>query len=213
MANLRRYILIAITTAILLASCNSLTNQNVIAPTGVTTSPTVSVVVITPETTAPMRIPDVPYLQTPYEVVSKMLGMAKVKASDTVYDLGSGDGRIAIAATRDYEAKAIGIEIDPELIRESTREAQDAIARMPSIRDHLKFIQQDFFKADISDATVITLYLQPEVNLRILSEIIPKLKTGTRVVSHDYGLGNLQPMETAKIQIGDREHLIYLWTL
>ncbi len=161
----------------------------------------------------PERTPDAPYLQTPQEVVIKMLEMAKVNKQDLVYDLGSGDGRIAIAAAQKFGAEAIGIEIDPELIRESDRALKPVIAATSEIRDRLKFIKQDFFKTDLRDASVITLYLLPEANLRVRSEILPKLKSGTRIVSHEYDLGDLPPNQIEKIKIGDREHRIYLWVL
>ena len=170
-----------------------------------------------PSAIEPERIPDAPYLQTPHEIVSKMLTMAKVQPSDLVYDLGSGDGRIPIAAAQKFGAKAIGIEIDPELIRDSNLELNAAIAKTPEIRDRIKFIQQDFFKTDLRDATVVTLYLLPKVNLRVRSEILPKLKAGTRIVSYEYDLGDLPPTQTEKViekrQDGDREHTIYLWIL
>jgi predicted RNA methylase len=143
--------------------------------------------------------------------------MAKVQTNDLIYDLGSGDGRIPIAAAQKFGAKAIGIEIDPELIRDSNLELNAAIAKTPEIRDRIKFIQQDFFKADLRDATVVTLYLLPKVNLRVRSEILPKLKAGTRIVSYEYDLGDLPPTQTEKViekrQDGDREHTIYLWIL
>lgn len=159
----------------------------------------------------PERIPDAPYLQTPPEVVLKMLEMAKVDKADVVYDLGSGDGRIVIAAAQKFGARAIGIEIDPELIRESDRESKLAIAKTPEIRDRIKFIKQDFFKTDLGDATVITLYLLPQTNLLVLSDILPKLKSGTRIISHEYGLGDLAPNQTEKVTINNREYRIYLW--
>ena len=168
---------------------------------------------VNPKEFEPERTPDAPYLQTPDRVVSKMLEMANVKPNDLVYDLGSGDGRIVIAAAQQFGAKAIGIEIDPELIRESARESKAAIAQTPKIRDQIKFVKQDFFKTDLSNATVITLYLLPEVNLRILSEIFPKLKSGTRVLSYEYDLGDLLPNQIEKVTIDDLEHLIYLWVL
>ena len=170
------------------------------------------VVTIDPKTVDPERTPDAPYLQTPQQVVIKMLKMAKVTKEDLVYDLGSGDGRIAIAAAQKFGAKAIGLEIDPELIRESDRALKPAIAATPEIRDRLKFIKQDFFKTNLHDATVITLYLLPEANLRVRSEILPKLKSGTRIVSHEYDLGDLSPDQVQKIKIGDREHTIYLYS-
>ncbi len=168
---------------------------------------------VDPKEFEPERTPDAPYLQTPERVVLKMLEMAGVRPTDIVYDLGSGDGRIVIAAAQMFGAKAIGIEIDPELIRESDRESKSAIAQTPKIRDQIRFVKQDFFKTDLRNATVITLYLLPEVNLRILSEIFPKLKSGTRILSYAYDLGDFLPNQTEKVTIGDREHMIYLWIL
>ena len=175
--------------------------------------PLPAIVQVDPKEFEPERTPDAPYLQTPNQVVLKMLEMADVQPTDLVYDLGSGDGRIVIAAAQRFGAKAIGLEIDPELIRESNRESKLAIAQTPKIRDRIKFIRQDFFKADLSNATVITLYLLPEVNLRILSEIFPKLKSGTRILSYEYDLGDFLPNQIEKVTIGDREHMIYLWIL
>ena len=142
-----------------------------------------------------------------------MLEMAKVSQADLVYDLGSGDGRIVITAAQRFGAKAIGIEIDPELIRESEREMKLAIAQAPQIRDQIKFIKQDLFKTDLRNATVITLYLLPQANLRVRSEILPKLKSGTRIVSYEYDLGDLPPNQVKKVKVGDLEHTIYLWIL
>ncbi len=135
------------------------------------------------------------------------------RRESSLYDLGSGDGRIAIAAAQKFGAKAIGIEVDPELIRESTCESKPAIAQTPEIRDRLKFIRQDLYKTDLREATVITLYLLPQANLRFRTEILPKLKVGTKIVSHEYDLGDLAPNQTKKIKVGDREHTIYLWIL
>lgn len=168
---------------------------------------------IAAQDTEPERIPDAPYVQTPPEVVLKMLEMAKVDKNDVVYDLGSGDGRIVITAAQKFGAKAIGIEIDPELIRESDRELKAAISQTPEILDRIKFIKQDLFKADLNDASVITLYLLPQVNLRVRSEILPKLKRRTRVVSHEYDLGDLPPNQIEKVKVGNHEHRIYLWIL
>ncbi|MEA5478902.1 methyltransferase domain-containing protein [Pseudanabaena galeata UHCC 0370] len=222
MANLLRlilrFVLIAAITSSTLLACNSLMFNNSTSSSDPLENkpenkplpplPTMATKDIEPE-----RIPDAPYVQTPPEVVLKMLEMAKVDKNDVVYDLGSGDGRIVITAAQKFGAKAIGIEIDPELIRESDRESKAAIAKTPEIRDRIKFIKQDLFKADLSDATVITLYLLPLANLRVRSEILPKLKSGTRVVSHEYNLGDLPPKQIEKVKVGNREHRIYLWIL
>ena len=213
MATFLRFMLIAAITASTLLACNNLfiTNQSPQNPPVVST-PLPPVRIVEPKDIEPERRPDAPYLQTPKEVVLKMLEMAKVGKNDIVYDLGSG-GRIVITAVQKFGAKAIGIEIDPELIRESDRESKSAIAKTPEIRDRIKFIKQDLFKTDLSDATVITLYLSSKANQRISSEIIPKLKSGTRIISLEYDLADLPPNQTEKIKFGDREYTIYLYIL
>ena len=210
-------LIVALTSSTLLA-CNSLMFNNLsstsvplASQTDKKTLPPISP--IATKDSEPERIPDAPYVQTPPEVVLKMLEMANVNKNDVVYDLGSGDGRIVITAAQKFGAKAIGIEIDPELIRESDRESKAEIAQTPEIRDRIRFIKQDLFKADLSDATVITLYLLPQANLRVLSEILPRLKRGTRVVSHEYELGDLPPDQVEKVKVANYEHRIYLWIL
>ncbi len=201
-------------TSSTLSACNSLLiNKSPSQSNQLERKPFPSPLPIATKNIEPEHIPDAPYLQTPPEVLLEMLEMAKVDQNDVVYDLGSGDGRIVIAAAQKFGAKAIGIEIDPELIRESDRESKLAIAKTPEIRDRIQFIQQDFFKTDLRDATVITLYLLPQTNLRVRSEILPKLKSGTRVVSHAYDLGDLPHHQTKKINIGNCEYTIYLWIL
>ncbi len=212
MANLFRLILIAAITTSTLVACQIWVNSE--APkTPIEIKPLPSVPNIDPKNSDPERTPDAPYLQTPERVVIKMLEMAKVNSQDVVYDLGSGDGRIVIAAAQNFGAKAIGIEIDPELIRESERATKAAIDKTPQIRSQIKFVKQDLFKTDLRDATVITLYLLPQANLRVRAEILPKLKSGTRIVSYQYSLGDLSATRTEKVKIGDQEHMIYLWIL
>ena len=214
MANLLRLILIAVVTSSTLAACSFLSGNNLFSPNkSLENTPLPSVATIDPKSFEPKRIPDAPYLQTPQEVVIEMLEMAKVSQADLVYDLGSGDGRIVITAAQRFGAKAIGIEIDPELIQESEREMKLAIAQTPQIRDQIKFVKQDLFKTDLGNATVITLYLLPQANLRVRSEILPKLKSGTRIVSYEYDLGDLPPNQVKKVKVGDRQHTIYLWIL
>jgi SAM-dependent methyltransferase len=209
-----KFILIAVITSSTLLACNSLFINKSPSPSNQLESKLLpSIPSLATQNIEPESIPDAPYLQTPPEVVLKMLEMAKVEQADVVYDLGSGDGRIVITAAQKFGARAIGIEIDPELIRESDRESKLAIAKTPEIRDRIKFIKQDFFKTDLRDATVITLYLLPQTNLRVLSEILPKLKSGTRIISYEYGLGDLPPNQTEKVTINNREYRIYLWVL
>ena len=212
LSRLLRFMLIAGITSSTLLACNSLFINKSPSPSDLLESkPIPSIPPLATQSIEPEYIPDAPYLQTPPEVVLKMLEMAKVDKADVVYDLGSGDGRIVIAAAQKFGARAIGIEIDPELIRESDRESKLAIAKTPEIRDRIKFIKQDFFKTDLGDATVITLYLLPQTNLLVLSDILPKLKSGTRIISHEYGLGDLPPNQTEKVTINNREYRIYLW--
>ncbi|MBD2178245.1 SAM-dependent methyltransferase [Pseudanabaena sp. FACHB-1998] len=212
---IRRFMGIFLLTVLTLVSCNSFVSvSNIPSPSLPTANPalTSSSTVDSKDKDADL-IPDAPYIQTPTEVVLKMLEMAKVSTADQVYDLGSGDGRIVIAAAQNFGANAVGIEIDPELMRESDRSSKEAIAKTPEISDRLKFIRQDLFKADLSQATVITLYLLPKANLRVRSEILPKLKSGTRVVSHDYDFGDLSPQQVQEVKVGDRAHKIYLWVV
>ncbi len=214
MANLLRLILITVVTSSTLAACSSLSSNNSSSLNkSLENTPLPPVTNIDPKSFEPERTPDAPYLQTPQEIVIEMLEMAKVSKNDLVYDLGSGDGRIVITAAQRFGAKAVGIEIDPELIRESEREMKLAIAQTPQIRDQIKFIKQDFFKTDLGNATVITLYLLPQANLRVRSDILPKLKSGTRIVSYEYDLADLPPNQVKKVKVGDREHTIYLWIL
>jgi SAM-dependent methyltransferase len=213
MSSLFRFLVIALITASTLVACNFwvgnapsyLPNQS-LEPTAL---PLVSS--IDQKSVNPLRQPDAPYLQTPSQAVIKMLEMTKVTATDVVYDLGSGDGRIVIAAARNFGAKAIGIESDPELIRDSEKEAKLVISKTPNLSDRIKFVKQDLFKTDLADATVITLYLSEKANLQVMSDILPKLKSGTRIVSYRYNFGALSPIQTEKIKISDQEYMIYLW--
>ena len=148
---------------------------------------------------------DVPYVPTPDLVVEEMLKMAEVNHNDVLYDLGSGDGRIPIAAAKKFGIKAVGIELDPSRIREATENAQRA-----GMVENVHFLQADIFKMDFSEATILTLYLFPEVNL-MLRPIILNMKPGTRVISHKYTMGDWEPDEVKVVRIKDAEHILYLW--
>jgi SAM-dependent methyltransferase len=150
------------------------------------------------------RTPDVIFVPTPNDVVDKMLEMAKVTANDLVYDLGSGDGRIVITAAQRYHARGVGIDIDPERIKEAT-----ANARRAGVSDRVKFIQGDLFEADISAATVVALYLLTELNLKLRPKLMRDLAPGTRVVSHAFGMGDWKPERTA--DVGGAT--VYLWRI
>jgi SAM-dependent methyltransferase len=130
---------------------------------------------------APGQTPDIHYVPTLDPVVDLMLQTAAVTSSDVVYDLGSGDGRIVIAAAKKYGARGVGVELDPELIKRSIKNAQKA-----GVADKVRFVQGDLFKADLSDATVVTLFLSPSINLRLESKLKRELKPGARVVSHRF---------------------------
>jgi len=150
------------------------------------------------------REPDVPYEPTPQHVVAEMLSLASVGPSDVVYDLGCGDGRIVITAAQRYGCRGVGIDIDPERIREATENVQKA-----KVTDKVKFIQGDLFEADISAATVVTLYLLTELNLKLRPKLMKDLRPGTRVVSHAFSMGDWKPERTEHVNGAS----VYLWRI
>jgi protein-L-isoaspartate O-methyltransferase len=155
---------------------------------------------------SPKRVePDVIYVPTPQMVVDAMLDVAGVKGSDIVYDLGSGDGRIVITAARKYGARGVGIEIDPALVKRATDNAVKA-----GVSDRVRFVTQNFFSSDISDATVVTLYLLQSVNERLRPKLVRELKPGTRVVSHVFNMGPEWPPQDT-LMVG--RNRIFLWTI
>jgi precorrin-6B methylase 2 len=157
-------------------------------------------------TQAPLRSPDVIFVPTPPEVVAAMLKVAKVGKGDIVYDLGSGDGRIPISAVKDYGAeRATGIDIDPQRIKEATANLKTS----GITGDRVRFLNQDLFTTDISDATVVTLYLLPSLNLKLIPKFMKELKPGTRIVSHSFDMGDWVPEQT--IDVEGRK--VYFWTL
>jgi ribosomal protein L11 methylase PrmA len=155
-------------------------------------------------TQAPSRVPDVVFVPTPEEVVDAMLKVAKVGSQDVVYDLGSGDGRIAIAAAKQHGARAIGIDIDPERIAEAKENARQA-----GVTDKVRFIQADLFESNISEATVVTLYLLPSLNLKLMPKLMKELKPGTRIVSHAFDMGDWEPEQ--ELDVDGRK--VYYWTI
>lgn len=149
----------------------------------------------------------VPYVPTPQEVVERMLELAQVKKGDVVYDLGSGDGRIVVTAAKKYGVKAVGFEIDPERIKESAENIKKA-----GVGDLVEIRQQDIRTVDLSPATVLTMYLLPEVNLMVRPNIWKEMKPGSRVVSHDFDMGDWKPLKTEHIKDGSSwDHTLYLW--
>ncbi|WP_103027342.1 SAM-dependent methyltransferase [Salinibacter altiplanensis] len=157
-----------------------------------------------PELTPPEQESDVPYVPTPEPVVDRMLELANVDETDIVYDLGSGDGRIVIRAARTYGARGVGIEIDPARVEEARKNAQKA-----GVSDLVEFRQGDLFASNISDATVVTLYLLPSVNQKLRPILFEQLSPGTPVVSHDFDMGQWSPDRTVDLK-GDT---VYRWTI
>jgi SAM-dependent methyltransferase len=150
------------------------------------------------------QTPDVIFVPTPQDVVDDMLRLANVQKGDVLYDLGSGDGRIPIAAARKYGIRATGIDIDPERIREATENAKKA-----GVTHLVQFRQENLFTADFKDATVITLYLLPDLNVKLRPKLWNELKPGTRIVSHQFEMGAWKPEK--KLESNGRT--IYFWTV
>jgi SAM-dependent methyltransferase len=154
----------------------------------------------------PPRQPDVIYVPTPYPVVEKMLEMADVRKGEVVYDLGCGDGRIPIAAAKKFGVKAFGWDINPERVKESLENVDKA-----NIKDLVKIFEGDIFQLDLSGADVITLYLLPTLNVKLIPQL-EKLKPGCRIVSHDFDMQGVRPKKMVTYSPpGEREHRIYLW--
>jgi precorrin-6B methylase 2 len=156
------------------------------------------------QTAQPQRPLDVPYVPTPHEVVAEMLRMAKVTKNDVVYDLGCGDGRIVIAAAQKHGARGVGIDINPVRIQEAQENAKTA-----GVTDRVKFFTQDLFETDLSEASVVTLYLLPSVNLKLRPKLLKELKTGTRIVSHSFDMGDWKPDSAAEVD----GRKIYYWVV
>lgn len=153
---------------------------------------------------APARQPDVPYVPTPNEVVEAMLKVADVKKGDVLYDLGSGDGRIVITAAQKFGTRGTGIDINPERIKEANENAQKA-----GVTNLVRFLNQDLFEANIKDATVVTLYLLPSINLRLLPKLLKDLRPGTRIVSHAFDMGDWKPEQTVDVD----GRTVYFWRI
>ena|ERR1700676_3460474 len=164
------------------------------------------------QTTQPKHDSDVPYVPTTEEAVKAMLKLADVKQSDIVYDLGCGDGRIVIAAAKEYGAHGVGIDINPERIAEAKENARKA-----GVENLVRFEEKDLFDADIHDANVVTLFLLGSVNLKLRPKLLKDLKSGTRVVSNTFGMGDWKPDK--ELIVGDPvegfslSHKLFLWTI
>jgi precorrin-6B methylase 2 len=149
---------------------------------------------------------DVPYVPTPTEVVDAMIALARVKSGDVVYDLGCGDGRIVIAAVRIAGVSGVCVDIDPERIRESRQNAARA-----GVAARIRFVRGDLFKTPIKDATVVMMYLLPDVNIRLRPRLLGELRPGTRIVSHAFSMGDWKPRR--EVEVGDppANAPVYLW--
>ncbi len=136
-----------------------------------------------------------------------MLQLANVQKSDVLYDLGSGDGRIVVTAAQKYGTRGVGIDINPERISEA-----NANARAAKVTDRVQFRQQDLFKTDLSEATVVT-YLLPDINVKLRPQLFKQLKPGTRIVSHDFDMAEWKPERVVQVQGPTRQHTLYYWVV
>jgi ribosomal protein L11 methylase PrmA len=166
----------------------------------------------TKQTKQPIHAPDVPYLPTTEPAVEAMLKLAGVKSTDVVYDLGCGDGRIVVAAAKDFGARGVGIDINPERIAEA-----NANAKRAGVENRVRFEEADLFTADIHEATVVALFLLNSVNQRLRPKLLQDLQPGTRIVSNTFEMGDWKPDKEATVESAD-EHAyfsrkLYLWTV
>lgn len=150
---------------------------------------------------------EVPFVPTPEAVVERMLELAELKRGDVIYDLGSGDGRIVIRAAKKYGARGVGIEIDPDLVHVSRERA-----KKEGVEHLVEFREQDALTVDVSEATVVTLYMLPEFNAKLRPIFERQLRPGARVISHDFDIEGWRPVRVEKIK-GDllHDHVLYLW--
>ncbi len=164
------------------------------------------------QSSQPKRDADVPYVPTTYEAVKAMLKLAEVKKSDIVYDLGCGDGRIVIAAAKEYGAHGVGIDIDPQLVREAGKNARKA-----GVENLVRFEEKDLFDADIHQASVVTLFLLDTINMKLRPKLLKDLKPGTRIVSNTFDMGDWKPDK--ELTVGGPvkgfsiSHKLFLWTI
>lgn len=156
----------------------------------------------------PDRSPDVPFVPTDEKVVARMLELADVGRGDRVFDLGCGDGRIVISAARDLGARGVGVDIDPVRIRES-----EDNARAAGVEQRVTFLNEDLFNVDLREADAVTLYLLPNVNVKLRPKLLQELRPGTRVVSHDFDMGEWKPDHEETVRGSARTHTLYTWVV
>src|SRR5262249_798270 len=147
-----------------------------------------------------------PDVRTPQVVVVEMLRLGQVTSSDVVYDLGSSDGRIVITAAQEFGARGVGLEIEPALVAEA-----ESNARRAKVADRVRFVQQDIFEADLSEATVVTIYLSAEANARLRPKLLAQLKPGSPIVSHDFPMADWKPDRVVTFKGPERIHVLSLW--
>ncbi len=162
--------------------------------------------IVAAATQRPSRTPDIFFAPTREPVVYEMLQLAQVTRDDVLFDLGSGDGRIVILAAQKYGARGVGVELDPKLVATSRQIARDA-----GLADRVAFIEGDLFTADISEATVVTLYLSTGVNRDLEPKLRRELRPGTRIVSHQFPIGRWAPQQT--VRSTDDGTQLFLWTV
>src|SRR5262245_22695348 len=152
--------------------------------------------------------PDILFVATPEQVGVEMLRLAAVTPQDVVYDLGSGDGRLVITAAREFGARAVGVEIDAPLVQTSREHAQTS-----GVADRATFLWQDLFATNLNSATVVAIYLRDDVNLKLRPKLLTELRPGSRLVSHDFGMGDWQADRVQRVQGPTRLHTLYFWVI
>jgi SAM-dependent methyltransferase len=171
-----------------------MTLRNIWLPSRIALSVMLSAAVLAAQSAKPARTPDVPYVPTTEKAVEEMLKLAGVKKNDIVYDLGCGDGRIVVAAAKTFGARGVGIDINPERIKEAKENARKA-----GVEHLVRFEENDLFEADIKEATVVTLFLLPQINLKLKPKLMSDLRPGTRVVSNTFDMGDWKPEKEAAL--------------
>jgi SAM-dependent methyltransferase len=168
--------------------------RNILSSSRFVLTVALSAAVLAAQSAKTARTPDVPYVPTTEKAVEEMLKLAGVKKTDVVYDLGCGDGRIVVAAAKTFGARGVGIDINPERIKEAKENAKKA-----GVEHLVRFEENDLFEADIKEATVVTLFLLPQINLKLRPKLMSDLKPGTRVVSNTFDMGDWKPEKEATL--------------
>ena len=151
---------------------------------------------------------EVASIPTPMETVAEMLRLADLKKEDVLYDLGSGDGRIPLEAAKKYGVRAVGVEIKPQLVEEANKRAKDE-----GVGKLARFVQADLFRINLREATVVTLYLSDSLNERLRPKLLRELRPGSRIISHDFRMGDWQPEQTVRVPWKNLYRTVYVWTV